>query len=91
MLPKSKANNSSRDEWDIDASDDPGLYLCEFIYYLSLATARRLGKEGRDLKGIFVHVPPFLDSMSLRKEQETVTQVIREMVMEDERRNSVPK
>lgn len=70
--------------WDIEASDDPGLYLCEFIYYSSLIAARRLGEEGRSLKGVFVHVPPYLDTEALDKERDTVVQVIREMVKEDE-------
>ena len=78
------ANEIGSDGWDIEASDDPGLYLCEFIYYSSLLAARKFGKEGRDLKGVFVHIPPYLDSEALDKERDTVVQVIREMVKEDE-------
>ncbi|CAE6512578.1 unnamed protein product [Rhizoctonia solani] len=36
-------------------SDDPGRYLCDFIYYCSLACAR---KEGSNAKVLFLHVPP---------------------------------
>ena len=78
----------ARDGWDIEASDDPGLYLCEFIYYNSLLKARAFETEGRTLKGIFVHVPPYIDPEALDKERDTVIQVIREMVKEGESERS---
>lgn len=36
-------------------SSDPGLFLCEFIYYCSLACAQ---KEDHSVKVLFMHVPP---------------------------------
>ncbi|CAE7191141.1 unnamed protein product [Rhizoctonia solani] len=36
-------------------SDDPGRYLCDFIYFCSLACAR---KEESQAKVLFMHVPP---------------------------------
>ncbi|CAE6414127.1 unnamed protein product [Rhizoctonia solani] len=36
-------------------SDDPGRYLCDFIYFCSLACAK---KEGDGVKVLFTHVPP---------------------------------
>ncbi|CUA69859.1 pyroglutamyl-peptidase [Rhizoctonia solani] len=36
-------------------SDDPGRYLCDFIYFCSLACAR---KERENVKVLFMHVPP---------------------------------
>ncbi|KAL2114053.1 hypothetical protein VUR80DRAFT_1056 [Thermomyces stellatus] len=78
------------DGWDIEVSDDPGLYLCEFIYYSSLFAAQRFEKDGRSLRGIFVHVPPYLDPDALDKERDTVVQVIREMVKEGEEGNGSP-
>lgn len=71
------------DKWDIEESNDTGLYLCEFIYYSSMLTARRLENEGRVVKVIFVHVPPNLDSKTLEKQRDTIAQVIREMVREE--------
>ena len=66
--------------WDVEESDSPGLYLCEFIYYNSLLEGERLEKEGRSLKGIFVHVPPSLSEEALDKQRDTVREMIREMV-----------
>ncbi|KAG8730895.1 hypothetical protein FRC11_005561 [Ceratobasidium sp. 423] len=36
-------------------SNDPGRYLCDFIYFCSLACAK---KEGSKVKVLFMHVPP---------------------------------
>ncbi|KAJ1305011.1 hypothetical protein OPQ81_000054 [Rhizoctonia solani] len=36
-------------------SNDPGRYLCDFIYFCSLACAQ---KEGSKVKVLFMHVPP---------------------------------
>ncbi|KAG8746941.1 hypothetical protein FRC10_003112 [Ceratobasidium sp. 414] len=38
-----------------DPSDDPGRYLCDFIYFCSLACAQN---EGGHVKVLFMHVPP---------------------------------
>lgn len=47
-----------------------------------MLTARRFENEGRALKGVFVHVPPNLDSVTLDKQRDTIAHVIREMVRE---------
>ncbi|KAH7338434.1 hypothetical protein B0J17DRAFT_662528 [Rhizoctonia solani] len=40
---------------NISPSNDPGRYLCDFIYFCSLACAR---KEQSKVKVLFMHVPP---------------------------------
>jgi len=41
-------------ETDLRISDDPGHYLCDFIFYTSLSLALM---EGRDRNVVFLHVP----------------------------------
>ncbi|SPO05495.1 uncharacterized protein DNG_08182 [Cephalotrichum gorgonifer] len=71
---------ASGGKWEVSTSNDAGLYLCEFIYFNSMHTARRLGEAGRDIKGVFIHVPANLEPEILDSERDTVAQIIREMV-----------
>lgn len=41
---------------DVRPSDDPGRYLCDFVYYTSLVEYWRHGSEGRR-PVMFLHVP----------------------------------
>jgi pyroglutamyl-peptidase len=46
-------------------SDDPGRYLCNWIYWLSLRTANAFNangapkESGKTIRSLFVHTPPF--------------------------------
>ncbi|GAA5848305.1 hypothetical protein JCM3766R1_004657 [Sporobolomyces carnicolor] len=48
----------------VETSHDAGLYLCEFTYYASLASAQKLN-SGRPTLVQFVHVPPIGKPYSL--------------------------
>jgi len=41
--------------WSVLASDDAGSYVCNFLYYLSLAAIER---RRRGTRAVFLHVPP---------------------------------
>ncbi|CAE6435884.1 unnamed protein product [Rhizoctonia solani] len=54
-------------------SNDPGRYLCDFIYFCSLACAQ---KEERQVKVLFMHVPP----VGVPYEVEDMTKAIKGIV-----------
>lgn len=73
--------------WEVESSTDAGLFLCEFIYFNSLLLARRLRtSQGRHIKGIFLHVPPFLDEKELEKGRDILIEIIKQMVKQGEQR-----
>lgn len=64
-------------EVDIRISEDAGNYLCDFIYYTSLAHRY---KQHRPNKAMFLHVPLASDDESIRKGVEITIELIRAMV-----------
>ncbi|KAI0443315.1 hypothetical protein F4803DRAFT_550245 [Xylaria telfairii] len=62
---------------DIRVSEDAGRYLCDFIYYSSLA---HLWKQQRTRKVVFFHVPLHSDPESLKRGVELVLTLIRSIV-----------
>ncbi|KAI1767660.1 peptidase [Hypoxylon sp. FL1150] len=58
-------------------SEDPGHYLCDFIYFSSLA---HLYKQQRPRKVVFFHVPLHPDRESIDRGRELVLQLIRSIV-----------
>ena len=46
------------DGYQCEISEDPGRYLCNFIYYKSLQRQETLGHSGYK-RSVFIHVPPF--------------------------------
>jgi len=62
---------------DLRVSDYAGRYLCEFIFYASLALALR---DERPLSVLFFHVPGCLDDASLEVGRETAVALIKTMV-----------
>ena len=58
-------------------SDDPGRYLCDFIYYSSLA---HLYKQQRPRKVIFLHVPADASETSVTQGRELAINLIRSIV-----------
>jgi hypothetical protein len=49
---------------DVRLSNDAGRYLCEFIYYTSLAHALQSGRDGGV---VFFHVPGWTDERSIER------------------------
>ncbi|KAI0009110.1 peptidase [Xylariaceae sp. FL0662B] len=59
-------------------SDDAGRYLCEFIYFSSMA---HLWKQQRPRKVVFLHVPLHPYEASLARGKELVLQLIRRIIL----------
>ncbi|GAW12267.1 hypothetical protein ANO14919_016300 [Xylariales sp. No.14919] len=62
---------------DLRVSEDAGHYLCDFIYFSSLA---HLWKQQRPKKVVFFHVPLHSDTESLKRGVELVLNLIRSIV-----------
>jgi pyrrolidone-carboxylate peptidase len=62
---------------DLRISDYAGRYLCEFIFYASLALARQ---DERPLSVLFLHVPGYIDDASLEVGREIAVALIKAMV-----------
>ncbi|KAH6898331.1 hypothetical protein B0T10DRAFT_472319 [Thelonectria olida] len=67
----------SAKDMDLRISDDPGRYLCDFIYYSSLA---HLYKQQRPRKVIFLHVPADASETSVTQGRELAINLIRSIV-----------
>ncbi|KAI9783537.1 MAG: hypothetical protein M1839_003707 [Geoglossum umbratile] len=65
----------------VSASEDAGLFLCEFIYYNSLLAAKNLRDEGgRNVSGVFVHVPGGDGPDDIRIGRDVLVAIISELV-----------
>ncbi|OAA42841.1 Peptidase C15, pyroglutamyl peptidase I-like protein [Beauveria brongniartii RCEF 3172] len=64
----------SSPDMDLRISDDPGRYLCDFIYYSSLAT---LYKQQRPGKVCFLHVPSDASDIAVERGRELAVNLIR--------------
>ncbi|KAK2806730.1 hypothetical protein FQN50_005725 [Emmonsiellopsis sp. PD_5] len=62
---------------DVRLSEDAGRYLCEFIFYTSLAQAWR---EGRDRSVVFLHVPGQTDEESVEEGKEVAVALVKTLV-----------
>jgi len=62
---------------NVTVSSDPGLYLCAFIFYVSMAESR---KAGEDSIVMFIHVPPENDPYSVEQDREIVREIINYVV-----------
>ena len=58
-------------------SEDAGHFLCDFIYFSSLA---HLWKAGLPRKVLFLHVPSDSSDVNIKNGVELVTQLIRSVV-----------
>ncbi|OAA37230.1 Peptidase C15, pyroglutamyl peptidase I-like protein [Metarhizium rileyi] len=67
---------SSKD-MDLRVSEDPGRYLCDFIYYSSLA---HLYKASRPRKVVFLHVPSDASDTYVSRGRELTMNLIRALV-----------
>lgn len=62
---------------NLTISDDPGRYLCDFIYYSSLAHLTRKQERKRV---VFLHVPADASEPAIATGRELVLQLIRALV-----------
>ena len=62
---------------DLRISEDPGRYLCDFIYFSSLA---HLVKARKDRKVVFLHVPADSSDRAITTGRELTVQLIRSLV-----------
>lgn len=62
---------------DIRISEDAGRYLCDYIYYSSLAQLLRKGEEKRV---VFLHLPRDADDASVQAGVEITLELIRALV-----------
>ena len=62
---------------DLRISDDAGRYLCDFIYYSSLA---HLSKQKRPRKVIFMHVPSDASERSIERGRDLTINLVRSIV-----------
>ncbi|KHN96413.1 Peptidase C15, pyroglutamyl peptidase I-like protein [Metarhizium album ARSEF 1941] len=68
---------SEQKDMDLRVSEDPGRYLCDFIYYSSLA---QLYKEKRPRKVVFLHVPSDSSEAFVTQGRELAINLIRALV-----------
>ncbi|KAJ3473346.1 hypothetical protein NLG97_g10357 [Lecanicillium saksenae] len=69
-----KANMMSQPDVDVRISEDPGRYLCDFIYYSSLAHLRKQQRPG---KACFFHVPAIASDAAIIRGREICVNLIR--------------
>ena len=62
---------------DLRISEDAGRYLCDYIYFSSLAHLEKAGEEKRVL---FLHVPSDSSERSIEIGRELVLQLVRSVV-----------
>lgn len=62
---------------DLRISEDPGRYLCDFIYYSSLA---HLYKRKRPCKVVFLHVPSDASGTYITQGRELAVNLIKALV-----------
>ncbi|TFK66235.1 peptidase C15, pyroglutamyl peptidase I-like protein [Pluteus cervinus] len=63
----------------IDASNDAGRYLCDFIYYCSLAESKRTVDSGLNTKGtptLFLHCPPIGEPLETKEVTEGIQRIV---------------
>lgn len=65
-------------ELDVRISEDAGRYLCDFIYFSSLA---ELEKKREDRRVLFLHVPVEADEESVRRGVDITVELIRAVVV----------
>ncbi|KAF7335322.1 Proteophosphoglycan ppg4 [Mycena sanguinolenta] len=64
---------SGPDPLSLQTSNDPGRFLCDFIYYCSLAESQR---AGRGTPVLFIHCPPIGQKLSTQEVADSVQRII---------------
>ena len=70
--------NHVRDDLDVRPSDDPGNYLCGFIYYCSMAWYWK--RQAKERPVMFLHVPHLPTEQSVQGGREVAVGLIRALV-----------
>ncbi len=73
---------------DLRISDDPGRYLCDFIYYSSLAECRKQQRAG---KVVFLHVPADASDRAVEQGREIAENLIRSIAESEVSAKSKPE
>lgn len=81
LANKGNTIRNPQKDLDLRISDDPGRYLCDFIYYSSLS---QLYKEQRPRKVIFFHVPADATEAAVARGRELAVNLIRSLVESEE-------
>jgi pyroglutamyl-peptidase len=76
-LKSSDADRSLKDNLDLRISEDAGRYLCDFIYFSSLA---HLSKAKESQRVVFLHVPSDYSEQAITSGRELVLQLIKSIV-----------
>jgi pyrrolidone-carboxylate peptidase len=84
VLKRWRGNVSDCVGADIRSSNDPGSYLCGFLYYLSLSWFWKQGREERPV--VFLHVPDLPNEIDIEQGRRVAIGLIRALV---ESRNKV--
>lgn len=78
-----------RDELDVRPSDDPGNYLCGFIYYSTMAWYWAQNGKGKERPVLFLHVPDLPTEAQVAGGREVAVGLIRAMAESREERGIV--
>jgi pyroglutamyl-peptidase len=62
---------------DVRPSEDAGRYLCDFIYYSSLA---HLWKAGSERRVVFFHVPVESDDAAIARGRDVLIELVKALV-----------
>lgn len=75
-------------DMDLRISDDAGRYLCDYIYYSSLAECRKQQRPG---KVVFLHVPADASDRSVEQGREITQNLIRAIAESEVTARSKPE
>ena len=67
----------AKPDMDLRISEDAGRYLCDFIYYSSLA---HLLKQGKEKNVVFLHVPADATESMVTQGRELTVNLVRAIV-----------
>lgn len=80
ILPLYNIKSKLSRKWGdrIQLSSDPGLYLCEYMYYSSLANAERMARQSSTAQRpvLFLHIPLATD----QRELEDTTEFVKDLI-----------
>jgi pyroglutamyl-peptidase len=86
MGPDWRRNWTNSVQHDVRISEDAGRYLCDFIYYSSLA---ELTKRGEEKRVLFLHVPVDSDGAAIERGVDVTVELIRSMVQSSRMKKTV--
>jgi pyroglutamyl-peptidase len=76
--PMNACSANELQKLDVRVSNDAGHYLCDFIYYSSLA---HLWKREEERRVLFLHVPVESDEVNVKRGSEALLELVRSAVV----------